>query len=634
MPEEPLVPQEHDPLIALEDREVPAGQREEIFRQIEAALERRRSPLGPESLVVHPRKRGILFPLVVNAAALALVAGGVLLLLRTFSLRQEGIALQAGTYLSAEGRLLQELKEETSRRLAAKDAEIAVIQGRLQALGEQSATLKSGLEQELRAREQALRQEIDGRVAAERARLASLGTPAAGIDRRVEELQRQGQRQVDSEIGSFRRELEQKLAQQEAALREAREQARAALDQAGRDRSQVLEDSRAREAQIRGQFERESLALRGQAQAAEERAREAEQALRRLADQMETQRLLADQIDEHLLRALAALEAGVPGGALTALDALEGLLQSEAAGALPAGRRELDRRLSTALRDLGRARLQRPGGTRDDGAGAAAQTEPAVAGLQAELSRARSDLAQVQSELAGARSELAGRDRQIRVLEARLSRTAQSGAGGAAAGAAGAAEKDLQARLDRLGAQLKASEERAARLASQLEAARSDQAAAEQSARAAREEGLAAGREAALKDVMRYLAYITGNAEQRKSLEDSLLALVRQDPLYRAVTREVQLLAPGGPGGEAGNYVFLGVVSAVSGPTIVVDPMTERSVSAGALVQLRRSSELDREQMIGTGKVLQVRGGKITVLVDGGGSAPAVRDMAYVESRP
>ena len=37
---------------------------------------------------------------------------------------------------------------------------------------------------------------------------------------------------------------------------------------------------------------------------------------------------------------------------------------------------------------------------------------------------------------------------------------------------------------------------------------------------------------------------------------------------------------------------------------------------------------------VGTGKVLQLRGGKITVLVDGGGAAPAVRDMAYVERRP
>jgi hypothetical protein len=605
MAAQPFLPPENDPLIGLEEREVPSAERERLTRQIEDALERRRAQVTPELLAVKPTKRGLLLPVVVNLSAAVLTAAGVLLLLWYFRMRQDTIALRAGTYLSAEGQLLQTFKRETDQRLRAKDAEIAAIQDQLRRLGEQSAALQASMEKELQARELHLQQDMEARLAAERERLASLGTSTDSIDRRLRELERQGQRQLGTEMDSYRRHLEAVVAEQELALQSSRQEARQALQQASRDRRELLEASNRREADIRAQFEQERRSLRTEALGAEERARAAEQELRSLSERTRTQELLEDQITVYYRRALAAVEARQPQQALAALDALEGLLQGEAVSALPdlADRRGVEYGLIAALRELIRAGSQGPG---------AAEGQEV---LQAQLEQARRDIADQR--------------RQIEGLEGRLRLAAQGSSEDARS--AGATIRELEARAGRVNAQLTASEDRAARLEAQLESARADQAAAEQARRGAQESARAEGREAALKDVMRYLQYVSGSAEQKKALEGALLALVRQDPLYRAVTREIQLTT--GVGARS-PYVFLGVVASVSGGTIVVDPMVELALSAGTLVQVRRASELEREQTIGSGKVVQARAGMVTVVLDSGAAAPAVRDLIYVESRP
>jgi hypothetical protein len=146
------------------------------------------------------------------------------------------------------------------------------------------------------------------------------------------------------------------------------------------------------------------------------------------------------------------------------------------------------------------------------------------------------------------------------------------------------------------------------------------------------------GRDDALRDVMTFLTYLSGGGETDGDTENRLLSLARRDPLFRAATREIQILiAGGGSTGEfASPFSFLGIVSSVGSGRAVIEAMVDLDVSAGAEIQFRRITELDREIAIAEGTVIQVRGGKITATfksIDDEASGPAVRDPVYVVLR-
>ena len=121
-----------DPLQPLEEREISPEEREQVLKQLETAIVESRTPQRADLALLQAEKRGLLFPLLINLAALVLVGAGVFLLSRHFELRKENITLHRSSYISAEGTLIQTLKQETESRLQAKEEEIASIQRQLQ----------------------------------------------------------------------------------------------------------------------------------------------------------------------------------------------------------------------------------------------------------------------------------------------------------------------------------------------------------------------------------------------------------------------------------------------------------------------------------------------------------------------
>ena len=77
-----------------QDLEISPEEREQVLRQIETVISEGRTPGSPEGAVVQAEKRGLLFPLLINLAALVLIALGVFLLVRYFELRKENITLR------------------------------------------------------------------------------------------------------------------------------------------------------------------------------------------------------------------------------------------------------------------------------------------------------------------------------------------------------------------------------------------------------------------------------------------------------------------------------------------------------------------------------------------------------------
>jgi hypothetical protein len=184
--------------------------------------------------------------------------------------------------------------------------------------------------------------------------------------------------------------------------------------------------------------------------------------------------------------------------------------------------------------------------------------------------------------------------------------------------------KRLQGRVESLSAQLKTSE-------ADLRSLRTERDALSVS----RTDTFEQGRDDALRDVMTFLRFLSASEESGGDTENQILALARRDPLFRAATREIQILiAGGGTSGElASPFLFLGIVSSVTSERAVIEAMVDLEVSMGSVIQIRRIIDLEREITIAEGTVQQVRGGKITAAfkpVASGGRGPEPRDPVYV----
>jgi hypothetical protein len=199
--------------------------------------------------------------------------------------------------------------------------------------------------------------------------------------------------------------------------------------------------------------------------------------------------------------------------------------------------------------------------------------------------------------------------------------------------------KQLQERVDRLNAQLKASEAEAETLKAELQSMRGERdtlSVSLQDTRAAQSAAFEQGRDDALRDIMTFLRFLSASEEESSDTEQKLLALARRDPLFRAASREIQILiAGGGASGELSSpFLFLGIVSSVTSERAVIEAMVDLDVSVGSVIQIRRITELEREITIAEGTVQQVRGSKITASfkpVASGGQGPKARDPVYVD---
>ena len=473
------------------EMEISPEEREQVLREIETAIDESRTPETADLYMVRAEKRGWLFPLLINLAAALLIAAGVFLLTRHFELRRDSITLRRSSYLSMEGNLIQTLKQESEKKLQAKEEEVASIQEKLQAVDQERQTLKLSLEADLAAKEQELRRQMEAELKTEKQRLLSLGTSNAGIADQLRALERRQELSIDREIEQYRRQLEAQFREKEEELFQSQAFARQALDQANRDRELLLAELRQQE-----------------------------------SERSELEKRLAE--------------------------------------------------LSARMRDT--------------------VSSDATAALEAELAAKTEEVEERQSQLRAIVQD-------------------------------GVLLNQLQSRVDSLSAQLRTREAKVNDLNAAVRSL--------QSAQSEQRDTFEQGRDDALRDVMTFLNFLSDTTENRSEVEKQLLTLARQDPLYRAATREIQILIAGGSSGALTSpFLFLGIVSSVSSGRVVVEAMVDLDVSAGSVIQIRRISDLDRELTIAEGTVQQVRGSKITVTFKPTGSYgqdPAARDPVYLE---
>lgn len=319
---------EEGEFLVVEDSRISEEDRREILSQIETVVEQNQIPITEELFRINPRKRGALFPVLLNIITMVLVAGGVLFMFRFFQARQESLSLETQEYLSTEGRLIEELRKESEEALAAKEQEIGRIQEELAELDRQSRNLQENMEESIRERENQLRQELEAELEAERQRLQGEGISQQEIDAQLQALEARRTEEFNAQLAEFRSEIESELQQKEEELARAREMAEQILEQANEERSQLEEETRQREAELRRQFEEEREAL-------ETRSSEAEAKLQELAELRERESLINDQIIGSYAEIIDEIQAGNIEAASTDLEELKRFLQDPAVQTLP-----------------------------------------------------------------------------------------------------------------------------------------------------------------------------------------------------------------------------------------------------------------------------------------------------------
>lgn len=286
-------------------------ERLEIIERIDGVIRENQGEIGPETFRVTAKRRGIALPLLVNLAAVLVLAVGAWFLIRAFQSREESVAAGEVAFVSAEGRLLTQLRAESEAALSEKESEIESIQAELSQIAAEREQIEQSINDRLSSQEAALRQQFDAALAAERTRLEESELSQAEIDAQLAEFEREREAEFASELEAVREAAAAELAEQEASLN-----ARIS------ETEQLLADA-----------QNERLAL--QAQLEQEREAAAE-LLGELQDRQRQEQLVQDRIVQLYSDVEADLSAGRFDAALEGTEELRSYLAQGNVAALPA----------------------------------------------------------------------------------------------------------------------------------------------------------------------------------------------------------------------------------------------------------------------------------------------------------
>ena len=267
-------------------------EQKEILAGIESMAGSGRAVDAPMPL---PEKRD-LFPLGVNLGALALLALGALGIF--FFYRREDVEIREGSSSMGitERKLIQEIRQETARRIVEKEAQINDITAKLSGVDAEYQELQSSVERTLAEKEAELRRAAAEELEAERRRLNAQNLSEAAIAEQMRKFNEQRISRLDAELAAYKQRLDAEKAGSQANLQKLQEEYRGSLAALNAERAKILEDSRINEANLRSRLEEELGLLSVRAEEDQEELSTAREELRRLSDEGERTALVEGQI--------------------------------------------------------------------------------------------------------------------------------------------------------------------------------------------------------------------------------------------------------------------------------------------------------------------------------------------------
>jgi DNA repair exonuclease SbcCD ATPase subunit len=193
-------------------------EKQKIRQEIENAAGTRLGSSETDWRSFKPKKRGILFPVVVNLCAVAFIVGAWFAADVWFNSRQQSLRLKTDQLFSVEGSLLAKILENSRAQLNAKDKELDRIQADLARLAAEKNNLVQNFNSEMTSKEKALRAELAQELASERLKLQGQGLSEAQIEQRLKDFETQKSAEFNRTLAAYRQKAQAEIAQRTQQL--------------------------------------------------------------------------------------------------------------------------------------------------------------------------------------------------------------------------------------------------------------------------------------------------------------------------------------------------------------------------------------------------------------------------------
>ncbi len=345
--EQPLQAFSLDDLEDGEEQSISPEEREKVLAQINAIVAKSRIQITADTFEFTPKLRGSVLPIIINVAAAVILVAGILLAAFLFKRSEETIITRPQTVETAEGKLLEALKEESEQALGRKDQEIAAIQKKLANMNSERANLKMESEAELRRRADELTEAMNRELEAERLKLQASGVSEESIAQALRELEEEKNLEYSRQLETIQQQAQADLTRKEEAVNRLIGDYELALQEATTTRNQLQDELTERQQELETQFLKREAALSG------DRARALQQ-LDQFQQQQEQEQLVLDQFLSFYKQVNTNLEGSKYEAALSDLDNFRGYLNQEIVVGLPAisRRRPVELFLIRSLEEL------------------------------------------------------------------------------------------------------------------------------------------------------------------------------------------------------------------------------------------------------------------------------------------
>lgn len=299
------------------------SERAEIQAHIETVATENRIPVGAARYSLKGVRRGVILPVIVNAAAAVAVAALFFLIVPLFKQGERGIAAQATEYASVEGRLIRELRQESRQALSTKEKEIEEVREKLRELEKRQADLERTFSDRLKQREAEFQRLLKEEVEAERARLVERGVGEAEIDKRLKKFEAERKAYYDKQLAEFKKKLDAERAQLQADIDRLRAEYKDRVAQLEKEQQKMVTDYQSRESALKAQLEQKTQVMERLKTENVQDLEAARKELETLNRRQEQSSAVEDQIDGQIGRIRALMADGKTEEALAKARALQ-----------------------------------------------------------------------------------------------------------------------------------------------------------------------------------------------------------------------------------------------------------------------------------------------------------------------
>ncbi len=230
----------HDQFYEIES--IPLSEREQVFEDIDRAINRGKLKITEDTFQFSPLKKGRKFPILVNLSSLAVLLGIGTFLIIYFSLSEKEIISGSSSINLTESQIITALKKESEKQLSEKETEIAKIQTEMETLLSKKDLLLIESENERARLEQALTEKLENQLSLEEERLRELNLNQEAIDERLNALKLRLENDYARELQNSLAAEQEKRQQRERELEEEIIRIEESLNQAQQEKETLSAD--------------------------------------------------------------------------------------------------------------------------------------------------------------------------------------------------------------------------------------------------------------------------------------------------------------------------------------------------------------------------------------------------------